>query len=154
MTVHHWKGLRQGLAELRRVTQRQVVFTFDPALHDSLWIFTEYVPAALGLADDTPLEPILEALDAHRVEVVPVPSDCVDGFASAYWRRPEAYLSPVARSNISAFARIDQKLVAQGMAHLERDLASGEWHERHRELMSMETFDAGLRLVIAGEVSV
>jgi SAM-dependent methyltransferase len=38
MTVHHWKDLRRGLAELRRVAARQVVFTFDPAMHDSLWV--------------------------------------------------------------------------------------------------------------------
>jgi SAM-dependent methyltransferase len=150
MTVHHWGDLRQGLAELRRVAARQVVFTFDPAIHDSLWVFNEYVPAALGLADDTPLEAVLEGLDPDRVEVVPIPADCTDGFATAYWRRPERYLSPIARNNISAFARLDQRLVQPGMAQLERDLASGAWSERHGDLMEVESFDFGLRLVIAG----
>jgi SAM-dependent methyltransferase len=150
MTVHHWRDLRQGLAELRRVAARQVVFTFDPGMHDSLWVFNEYVPAARGLADDTPLEMVLEALDTDQVEVVPVPADCTDGFATAYWRRPERYLSPVARANISAFARLDQRLVDPGMARLARDLASGAWLERHADLMTMDSFDGGLRLVIAG----
>ncbi|MFE7213365.1 class I SAM-dependent methyltransferase [Streptomyces sp. NPDC057611] len=30
MTVHHWPDLHRGLSELRRVADRQVVFTWDP----------------------------------------------------------------------------------------------------------------------------
>jgi SAM-dependent methyltransferase len=150
MTVHHWKDLRLGLSELRRVAPRQVVFTFDPAQHDSLWMFNEYVPAALGLADDTPLDVVLEALDTDRVDVVPTPADCNDGFATAYWRRPEQYLSPTVRSNISAFARLDPALVDPGIAQLEQDLASGVWHERHADLLAQDSIDLGLRLVIGG----
>lgn len=30
MTVHHWPNLRAGIAELRQVAERQVVFTWDP----------------------------------------------------------------------------------------------------------------------------
>lgn len=150
MTVHHWRDLRQGLGELRRVAPRQVVFTFDPGQHDSLWVFNEYVPAALGLADDTPLDVVLETLDTDRIEVVPTPADCNDGFATAYWRRPEQYLSPTVRSNISAFARLDPALVDPGIAQLERDLASGVWHERHADLLAQDSIDLGLRLVIGG----
>jgi SAM-dependent methyltransferase len=150
MTVHHWKDLRRGLAELRRVAACQVIFTFDPAMHDSLWVFTEYVPASLGFADHAPIDLVLDALESDRVEVVLTPADCSDGFASAYWRRPELYLSPIARGNISAFARLDQALVEPGMAQLARDLASGVWQERHADLMTRETNDCGLRLVIGG----
>jgi SAM-dependent methyltransferase len=150
MTVHHWVDGHRGLRELRRVAARQVVFTFDPAMHDSLWVFNEYVPAALGLADHTPLDLVLDALETDRVEIVPTPADCSDGFASAYWRRPEQYLSPIARANISAFARLDQTLVEPGIVQLARDLASGVWQERHADLLAQESFDAGLRLVIGG----
>jgi SAM-dependent methyltransferase len=150
MTVHHWLDIRGGLAELRRVASRQVIFTFDPALHDSLWVFSEYVPAARGLADHTPVDVVTDALVTSRVEIVPVPADCTDGFAAAYWRRPEQYLLPLARSNISAFARLDQGLIEPGMAQLQRDLASGVWLERHMDLLTMDQFDAGLRLVIGG----
>jgi SAM-dependent methyltransferase len=150
MTVHHWVDARAGLRELRRVAARQVVFTFDHAMHDSLWIFNEYVPAGLGLADHTPLDLVLDALETDRIETVPTPADCSDGFASAYWRRPEQYLSPIARGNISAFARLDQSLVEPGIAELARDLASGVWQERHADLLAKESIDAGLRLVIGG----
>ena len=150
MTVHHWHDLRQGLRELRRVAARQVVFTFDPAMHNSLWVFNEYVPMTRGFAEETPLHAVVDGLGGARVEVVPTPADCTDGFASAYWRRPEVYLSPIARSNISAFALLDQQLVDEGMAQLAHDLASGAWHERHADLLKVETLDAGLRLVVAG----
>ena len=67
----------------------------------------------------------------RRVEVVLTPADCTDGFASAYWRRPEQYLSPSLRANISVFARLDPPTCEPGMAQLARDLASGVWHRRH-----------------------
>jgi hypothetical protein len=132
------------------VAPRQIVFTFDPDRHDSLWVFNDYVPAGRGLANDTPLDVVLEALDTDWIEVVLTPADCLDGFATAYWRRPEQYLSPTVRSNISAFARLDPALVDPGMAQLERDLASGVWRERHADLFSMDAIDLGLQLVIAG----
>jgi SAM-dependent methyltransferase len=148
MTIHHWADLRAGLAEMRRVAPRQVIFSFDPDVHDGLWVFNEYVQASLGLADAAPLSVVIDVLGPIRVEVVPTPSDCTDGFASAYWRRPELYLSPEVRGSISAFARVDDALVAPGMAQLERDLASGAWHENHADLMKMDALDAGLRLII------
>jgi hypothetical protein len=88
-----------------------------------------------------------------RIPVVRASADSLpfpDGFASAYWRRPEQYLSPTARANISAFARLDQRLVGRGMTRLARDLASGAWQKRHADLMTKADFDAGLRLVIGG----
>jgi hypothetical protein len=36
------------------------------------------------------------------------------------------------------------------MARLSDDLATGRWHERHADLLTRESMDAGLRLVIAG----
>ncbi|MFF2467959.1 class I SAM-dependent methyltransferase [Streptomyces mirabilis] len=38
MTVHHWPDLHRGLAELRRVAHRQVVFTWDPTHRPELWL--------------------------------------------------------------------------------------------------------------------
>ncbi|HWE67241.1 MAG TPA: class I SAM-dependent methyltransferase [Acidimicrobiales bacterium] len=151
MTVHHWADLAAGLAELRRVADRQVIFTFDPDLHDALWVFHEYVTAALGFAAEAPLSNVADALGPCRVEVVPVPADCTDGFASAYWRRPERYLSPSVRASISAFARLSDAQVEPGMTRLREDLASGTWHRDHAHLLQMESLDAGLRLVVAGE---
>jgi SAM-dependent methyltransferase len=149
MTIHHWRDLRAGIAELRRVAPRQVIFTFDPAMHDCLWVFTEYVPASLGFANEAPLEVVVDALGGARVEVVPIPADCTDGFAVAYWRRPERYLSPSARASISAFARLSDDDVDPGMAQLQADLDSGAWNERHSDLLQLDAIDLGLRLVIS-----
>ncbi len=150
MTVHHWSDLELGLAEMRRVARRQVVFTFDPAVHDALWIFQDYVPAIIGMADAVPLDAVVGALQADRVEIVPVPADCTDGFILAYWNRPELFLEPSIRASTSGFARLEAALVDSGMARLAEDLASGEWHRRHGDLMARKSLDAGLRLVVAG----
>jgi hypothetical protein len=132
-----------------RVADRQVIFTFDPSMHDALWVFTEYVPASVGFADTAPLEEVIDGLGPCRVEVVLTPADCTDGFASAYWRRPEQYLSPSLRANISVLARLDPTDVEPGMAQLARDLDSGAWQRRHSDLLQRESIDAGLRLVIS-----
>jgi hypothetical protein len=132
------------------VATRRVLFTFDPAMHDSLWVFTEYVPAALHLADEAPLDLVVDALGATRVEVIPIPADCADGFATAYWRRPERYLSPAVRANISAFARLPAADVEPGLERLRWDLASGAWRARHADLLQKESMDLGLRLVVSG----
>jgi SAM-dependent methyltransferase len=150
MTVHHWTDVRRGLGELRRVAPRQVVFTFDPDIHDRLWVFDEYIPGGLVHEVAAPLSVVVDALQADRVEIVPVPANCTDGFGSAYWRRPEQYLSPAIRANISAFTRLDQTVVEAGMAQLARDVASGLWQQRHADLLTKETLDGGLRLVVAG----
>ena len=136
MTVHHWTDLVQGLREMRRVSRRQVVFSFDPSVHDSSWVFNEYVPAALGQAYAAPLEVVVEALGATRVEVIPVPADCTDGFVIAFWRRPHMYLDPSVRASNSAFALLDDADVLPGMARLAADLTDGSWAARHADLLS------------------
>jgi ubiquinone/menaquinone biosynthesis C-methylase UbiE len=44
MTTYHWRDLRAGLAEMKRVARRQVVFTWDPQWPTQLWIVEEYLP--------------------------------------------------------------------------------------------------------------
>jgi SAM-dependent methyltransferase len=154
MTVHHWNDVRKGLAELRRVAPRQVVFTYDPDVHGALWVFNEYVPTALAHDGQAPVGLVVDALEADRVEIIPTPADCTDGFGSAYWRRPELYLDTTIRANISAFARHDQALVEAGMAQLKRDLADGSWHRRHADLLHRDSIDGGLRLVVSGPSSI
>jgi SAM-dependent methyltransferase len=151
LTVHHWPEPAQGLAELRRVSRRQVVLTFDPCVHNRFWLLQEYFPAAarFEVSRAVPVESVAAALDASRIETVPVPHDCVDGFGWAYWRRPERYLDPVARSCISMLAALDEGALAPGLERLALDLATGRWHDRHRDLLAREEIDGGFRLVVA-----
>src|SRR5690242_12711770 len=96
LTLHHWSDWRGGCAELRRVARdRVVVFSWDPTYRRRLWLSGEYFDDLVDEdADPFPsLDEQAAALDA-RVEVVPVPWDCEDGFFSAFWRRPDAYLRP------------------------------------------------------------
>ena len=80
---------------------------------------------------------------------MPIPHDCRDGFYGAYWRRPAAYLDPGVRSGISVFARLPESAVTRAVSALRSDLASGSWQSRHAELLELDEFDLGYRVVVA-----
>lgn len=151
LTIHHWSDPAAGLSELRRVAARQVVVTWDPAIfRERFWLVRDYVPeAAEREAPVATLASAIEHLEADRVEALPVPHDCADGFFGAYWRRPEAYLDPGVRGAISGLALLDAAIVADAMERLRDDLASGRWHERYRELETAAELDLGYRVVVA-----
>jgi SAM-dependent methyltransferase len=150
LTIHHWADPVAGLTEMGRVAGRVVVFTFDPEVHASMWLFEDYVPEAVAPSSTVsmPPEEVAAILGAQRIEPVPVPADCSDGFNWAYWRRPWAYLDPEVRACISGLALLDDDLVAGRMERLGRDLADGTWMRRHGRLLDRETVDGGLRLVV------
>ena len=153
LTVHHWGDWRAGCAELRRVARRRVVLTWDPAVAESFWLVAEYVPGLLDtdrrrfratLADQ------VQELGADRVEIVPVPHDCTDGFLGAHWRAPARYLDPEVRRGMSVFAKTPADHVTDGLARLAEDLRSGAWAERHHDLLGRDELDLGYRLLVAG----
>lgn len=151
LTVHHWRDVNAGLAELRRVARRQVVLTFDHEMEDAFWLH-DYVPAvnAQNHAWIATIPAVAEPLEADRVEVMPVPHDCHDGVLAAYWRRPERYLDPGVRANISGLALRPPAEIERAMARLAADLESGAWHDRYGHLLDLDEYDAGYRLVVAG----
>lgn len=151
LTVHHWPDPIAGLAELRRVTVGPVVvLTFDNVVHSRQWLVTDYLPEMLALDEGLPSpDTIATALGGGRVDVVPVPADCVDGFCHAWWRRPGAYLSPAVRAGISGIARQPAAVVDRAMAQLERDLDDGTWTRAHADLLDRDSIDAGYRLVVS-----
>jgi hypothetical protein len=131
--------------------RRQVILTFDHAMERRFWL-SEYVPALLTQVHSwaATIEEVANALDAPSVSVMPVPHDCIDGFMAAYWRRPERYLDPTVRANISGLALLPADDVEPGMQRLADDIASGRWHERYAHLLDLDEYDAGYRLVVAG----
>ncbi len=151
-TVHHWSDVRAGLAEMRRVARRHVVLTFDYEICGEFWAWRDYFPDTTEIeAARAPLvEVIASSLDAGRVEVVPVPWDCTDGFGAAYWRRPEAYLDPTVRASISSLAEMAPARIADGVERLRADLESGAWARRNAELLTLDEADFGYRLIVAG----
>jgi SAM-dependent methyltransferase len=150
-TIHHWTDWRAGIAEVRRVADRVVILTWDPAVQDHFWLTSEYLPEALTDDQfvDIPFADLDDALGGIRVETVPVPADCEDGFFAAYWARPEAYLDPTVRAGISCCSLLDKTLVTERMTRLGNDLESGTWDARHPGLRDQAVLDVGYRLVIS-----
>jgi SAM-dependent methyltransferase len=149
LTDHHWPDRPAGLREMRRVARRRaVLFTFDPAYIDAFWLTRDYIPGFRALPGMT-LEEIASQFGATRIEPVPIAHDWQDGFLFAFWRRPEAYLDPVVRANISVFSRLDEAEVADFVAQLRADLESGAWKRRNREILAAEELDGGYRLLVA-----
>jgi SAM-dependent methyltransferase len=149
LTDHHWRDRLGGLREMRRVAARRaVVFQFDPAFADAFWLIRDYLPEFRSLPAFAFSE-LGDALGATRVEVVPVPWDCVDGFFSAFWRRPEAYLEEAVRRGSSVWARVGPEAEARAVSRLRADLASGAWRERNADLLALDELDLGFRLLVA-----
>jgi SAM-dependent methyltransferase len=146
LTIHHWPDKEAGLREMRRVTRgRIVLLTFDPAQRP--WL-TEYLPELVRLDQEQMAMADYEKwLGRVQVTPVPVPHDCSDGFLYAYWRRPSAYFDPRIRSGSSAFWAIGN--VEAGLARLQRDLETGEWERKYAEVLRLDAYDAGYRIVVA-----
>jgi SAM-dependent methyltransferase len=154
VTIHHWDPLEAGLAELRRVARGPVVvFTFDlDALPEWQLRFL-----AEGIELERPrfrsVEEVASALGGRtRIERVPTPGDCSDGFFEAFWSRPEALLDPEVRAAQSMWALLGDGVEERIVTRLSDALASGEWDARYGELRGRDSFDGSLRLIVSEPV--
>lgn len=150
LSDHHWYDPIAGLREMQRVARRVVVFQWDNHLPAQFWLVRDYLPefAALARADPT-LRERAQAIGA-RMQTVPIPWDCADGFFHAYWRRPQAYLQERVRRGTSVWARVGREAEQRAIAALAEDLRSGAWHTRNTELLHLPEADLGARLLVAG----
>jgi SAM-dependent methyltransferase len=151
VTIHHWEPPEAGLAELRRVARGPVVvFTFD----------LDRLPAwqqqhlAEGLAIErprfSPLDAVAAALGGRtRVERIPTPADCADGFFEAFWNRPERLLDPAVRAAQSMWALLPPGVEERIVARLDTALTSGAWDAEHGHLRDLDSYDGALRLVVS-----
>lgn len=160
LSDHHWNDRRRGLTELRRVARRRVVlFNANPAEAGLFWLTMEYLPEFLELIPPRYTAPTVwenelrDALGAIELTPVPVAHDCADGFYGAYWRRPEAYLHQDVRAGISVFSQLSSGAVDRAIDALSADLETGRWHERHRELLTMDELHLGYYLITAEPTS-
>ncbi len=97
-----------------------------------------------------PLADIEAALGGRtRIERIPTPGDCVDGFFEAFWRRPEAVLDPAVRSAQSLWALLEPDEERRIVERLAAALDSGAWDAEHGHLRAQDSFDGALRLVIS-----
>jgi SAM-dependent methyltransferase len=150
-TLHHWNDPVAGLREMRRVARRVVVFLFDTSDPDKFWLTRDYMPEFARLDGVKVLASLPELTSAigARLEPVPIPWDCADGFFEAYWRRPEAYLDENVRRGISVWSAIGPDVEARVVRDLRDDLAAGRWAERNRDLLDLDAAELGARLLIA-----
>lgn len=150
LTVHHWPDWQRGLAELRRVAPLRVVLAYDTALHADFWFVREYVPEIADLEFGRPsADDIANEIGADTVTPLLVPWDFTDGVFPAHWRRPSAYLDPDVRRTCSALAQAPPDAVDRGVARLRADLETGRWRDRHQDLLALDAWDAGFRLVVS-----
>lgn len=150
-TLHHWDDLATGLAELARVSARQVILLCEPIGDQPLWLL-DYFPDAPQLATEQrapTAAQIGDYLVVERVTPVLVPDDCTDGFTGAYWNRPHAYLDPDVRAGMSMLSLLPAAAVEHGVSRLAADLRSGAWDDRYGELRGRSEFDVGYRLLVA-----
>jgi SAM-dependent methyltransferase len=152
LTIHHWSDLDRGIAEMIRITRyRAIILTWDDAIFQQFWLLQEYLPAAAetNARLAIPLTRVADLLGNPVILPVPVPHDCIDGFGGAYWRRPQAYLDPTVQAGMSMLALTPQALLQEGLSRLRTDLASGQWENRHADLLNEPYLDLGYRLLIA-----
>jgi hypothetical protein len=93
-TIHHWADPGQGIVVIVAASERL----------NQLWLTRDYFPA-MTRARRPEIQPErIAALLGGSVRIEPflVPRDCLDGFAEAFWARPEAYLDPRVRAGMSA----------------------------------------------------
>jgi len=151
VTVHHWEPASSGLAELRRVARGPVVvFTFELAALPA-WQ-QEFLRE--GLVIERPRFPAIDDVarwlgGSTRVERIPTPADCMDGFFEAFWNRPEALLDPQIRASQSMWTLLEPGVEERIVERLRVALESGEWDAQHGYLRELDSFDGALRLVIS-----
>jgi len=148
LSDHHWPDPIAGLREMARVARRVIVFQWDGAgTVDRYWLLRDYLPEFRTLMHPPTLAERAAAIGA-RMEPVPIPWDCADGFFHAFWRRPEAYLDETVRRGSSVWARLGPDVESRAVAALRADLESGAWHERNASILDRDELDLGYRLLV------
>jgi hypothetical protein len=66
-----------------------------------------------------------------RIESMPPPADCTDGFFEAFWNRPEQLLWSAVRAAQSMWALLSTGVEGWMVVDLEAALGSGAWDAEH-----------------------
>jgi SAM-dependent methyltransferase len=152
VTIHQWPDLDRGLAEVRRVTRGPVVIlTFDPVSLGEFWL-AEYAPELMACesARMPPIHRVVASLGGRAsVDPIPLAADCTDGFAEAFFGRPEAFLDELVRRSQSAWGFIGPAVEERSVEVLRTALDDGSWDRRHGPLRTLADYRASLRLITA-----
>ena len=151
-TVHQWRDLAKGLAELRRVARGPVVVAaFDGSVLSQWWL-NDYAPELLAAEQKRypEIAAIVRGLGGQvSVETVPIAADCPDGITEAFYARPERLLDPAVRRAQSSWGFVGPDVEPRFVAALSADLASGAWDARYGHWRKMATYDGSRRLIVS-----
>lgn len=145
LVIHHLQALPRPFQEVRRVLRggRFVLFTAFPEQMQHYWL-QHYFPGMIERsARMMPSEAALRAALTEagfvsvRVEPFHVSRDLQDLFLYAGKDRPELYLDPAVRANISSFRTLcDESERANGLGALASDLRTGAFEAVARRYAS------------------
>jgi len=151
LCMHHFSDWRLGLREALRVVGEGplVIFAFDVDYPQNFWLF-DYFPEFITI-DQNSIEniPAIREFVEKELQAIcycsafPLPRDLVDHVAAAGWARPEIYLEAKYRAGISSFTKLDMDTLNAGLARLQQDLETKNWHRKYGELLQQETADFG-----------
>jgi SAM-dependent methyltransferase len=150
-SIHQWKDLSKGLAEMRRVTLGKVILM--SCLPDKVcdyWLY-QYAPSVLEIeAKRFPTKDEIEDGLNQKVNLiqVPIPLNCSDGFNEAYYGRPEYLLNKNARQSCSSWSFVDKNLSDEYVCNLKSDIESGKWDVKYGNLRKTNFYLGSLYLFV------
>lgn len=138
-TMHHWSDIKAGLTELHRVLKhgtRFVTLSFTHQQMRGYWL-CHYFPKMIErsmqtIPDESAMKQLFYNAGFRSVttEKYFIREDLEDHFLYSNKFRPEQYLIPEVRDNISSFKVFSEKEeVKQGLLKLETDIKSGKINE-------------------------
>jgi ubiquinone/menaquinone biosynthesis C-methylase UbiE len=157
LAAHHFSALPSAVEEMVRICPSGPIvwFTFDHTQAGFPWL-SDYFPA---IWENTfkvfpPVEDVNRLFETYahrRVEVIsyPIPHDLQDCFMAAGWQRPEMYLDPNVRACMSGFALAEPETLKEGLIRLQRDIDTGTWRRKYRNLLDLDAIDWGYRFLRA-----
>jgi len=152
VTIHQWRDLDRGLGEMRRVARGPVVIlTFDPVSLRKFWL-ADYAPELMERESGRMphIERVVASLGGRAsVDAIPIRADCTDGFAEAFFGRPEAFLDERVRGSQSAWGFIGPSVEERSVEVLRTAVDDGNWDREHGPLRSLAEYPGSLRLITA-----
>lgn len=155
LALHHFYSIPSAAIEIRRICPKGpiVVFTFDPRQGEKPW-FENYFPEVYQ-KDFISFPPINEVADMIMnegqgeitIQKFPLPYDLTDKNMYSGWNKPEIYLDPQFRQNVSGLALAPEGVVQKGLDTLKNDLETGKWDEKYGYLRNQMSFDSGFRFI-------
>jgi hypothetical protein len=118
---------------------------------ERMWLPRDYLPevAEQDRRDVPSMAQLADWLGpGTRVEVVPISRTTPDWTFALLLAHPERVLDERVTTGTSGFARLDPAVRRRAVGAVRRDLQDGSWDARHGHLRELESYDAGLRLVV------